>query len=394
MDLKAEAKRQLDIIKKNCSELISEQELLEKLERSLKENRPLIVKAGFDPTAPDIHLGHCVLLRKLRAFQDLGHRVCFIVGDFTAAIGDPTGKSELRPALSKEEIMTNAKTYTEQAFKILDRQKTDVVFNSEWFDEMSLRDIAQLMRNHTVARMLERDDFEKRMKENKSISMLEFLYPLLQGYDSVKIKSDIELGGNDQKFNLLVGRHMQSVFGQENQALMTLPLLVGLDGTQKMSKSLNNYIGVSEASSEIFGKIMSISDELMYHYYELFTDCAPAEVKEMHPKDAKQKLGCEIVRMFYTHKEAEAAKERFNEIFSKRSLENQDFDEYTLTGGREDIISVIVGSGKLQSRNEVRRMLKQGAVQFDGQKITDEKHVLSSCGVLKIGKKLFLKIKE
>ena len=391
MSLKAEAKRQVEILKKNAIEIISEKEFTDKIEKALNEKRPLKVKAGFDPTAPDIHLGHCVLLRKLRDFQDLGHVVCFIVGDFTAGIGDPTGKSEMRPPLSEAQIMQNAETYTQQAFKILDKEKTEVIFNGDWFNNMNLREMTDILRCHTVARMLERDDFENRMKNNKPISMLEFLYPLLQGYDSVKLKSDLELGGNDQKFNLLVGRHLQSAFGQEPQAIMTLPLLVGLDGTQKMSKSLDNYIGITEEPTQIFGKVMSLSDELMFHYYEIFTEENVEALKKEHPKEVKMKLGMFFVEMFYDKEEAQKAKESFEQIFSKGNLADQDFPEYKLKS-EEGVLNIVVNSGILASRNEVRRMIQQGAMQFEGEKITDEKAVISSAGILKIGKKKFLKV--
>lgn len=392
MDFKSEAKRQLEILKKNAIDIIPEENFLHKLEYSLRENAPLKVKAGFDPTAPDIHLGHCVLLKKLRTFQDLGHIVCFIVGDFTARVGDPTGKSEMRPPLSEAQVIENARTYTEQAFKVLDKSKTEIIFNGNWFDQMSLKDMTDVLRCHTVARMLERDDFEKRMNANKPISMLEFIYPLLQGYDSVKLEADIEIGGSDQRFNLLVGRHLQEAFNQTPQVIMTLPLLVGLDGVQKMSKSLNNYIGVAEEPSQIFGKVMSLSDDLMYHYYEIFTDESIKELKQNHPKEVKMSLGEFFVTMFYDSDQAKLAREGFEQIFSKGNLENQDFDEYIVPVEGEAILDVIVNSGKLSSRNDARRMIKQGAVKFDGEKLADDNLILSTAGILKIGKKKFLKI--
>lgn len=390
--IKQKALEQFNILKKNAIDILPEDVFLARIESALEEDRPLKVKAGFDPTAPDIHLGHCVLLHKLRKFQDLGHIVCFIVGDFTARIGDPTGKSEMRPPLTQAQVMENARTYTEQAFKVLDKSKTEIIFNGNWFDNMSLKDLTEIMRSYTVARMLERDDFDKRMKANKPISMLEFLYPLMQGYDSVKLEADVELGGSDQKFNLLVGRHLQEVNGQKPQAIMTMPLLVGLDGTNKMSKSLNNYIGVNEEPSQIFGKVMSLSDEMMYHYYEIFTDNDIESLKAEHPKECKMKLAAFFVEMFYDKEQAVLARQGFNQIFSNKNLKDQDFEEYKIDSDGENIIDIICNSGKLSSRNDARRMIKQGGVQFQGEKVLEDKRILKAEGVLKIGKKKFLKL--
>lgn len=392
MKNKSKIVEQLNYLKKNAVEIVSEKELAKKIEHALATNTPLKVKAGFDPTASDIHLGHAVLLKKLRAFQDLGHIVYFIVGDFTARIGDPSQRDQLRPVLSDNQIRANAKTYTEQAFKILDKKKTKIVFNSQWFDAMKMKDFAPIFRNYTVARVLERDDFTNRMKKNKPITVLEFIYPLMQAYDSVKIKADVELGGTDQKFNLIVGRHLQSSFGQEPQVLVILPLLTGLDGKDKMSKSLGNYIGVTEDASQIFGKTMSISDELMYHYYQTLTDKNIAEVKKIHPKEAKLQLAALFVSWFYNKKKAVQERQRFKEIFTKKDLTSQKFKEYKLGSSGKAIIDVLMDSHTIASRNEARRLLRQAALEFEGEKIRDEKFTIQRQGILRIGKKKFLKI--
>jgi tyrosyl-tRNA synthetase len=392
MTFKEQALAQLAKIKKNTVDVIADEELVAKIEHSLATNTPLRVKAGFDPTAPDIHLGHCVLLTKLRQFQDLGHTVVFIVGDFTARIGDPTGRSETRPVLSEEKVLENAKTYTEQAFKILDIAKTEIVFNGTWFDKMGLKGMMDILARYTVARILERDDFSKRYEAGKPISMLEFLYPLMQGFDSVEVKSDVELGGTDQKFNLIVGRHLQESYGQRPQSVITLPLLVGLDGKNKMSKSLGNYIGVKEEPNQIFGKVMSLSDEMMYHYYEIFTDDDIATLRTKHPRDVKVALAKYFVAKFYDQAEADKAERYFIETFSKRNIETQDFETYVVPSTGEGILDIIVKSGKITSKNEARRLLQQGGVEFAGEKVKDDKTAIASEGVLKIGKKNFLKI--
>ncbi|RMH02320.1 MAG: tyrosine--tRNA ligase, partial [Aquificota bacterium] len=311
---------QLRLIKKGTVEIVEEEELLKKL----KEGRPLRVKAGFDPTAPDLHLGHTVLLQKLRLFQQLGHEVYFVIGDFTAMIGDPTGRSETRPPLSREQVLENAKTYEHQVFKVLDPQKTNIVFNSTWLSQLGTEGIIRLSAQYTVARMLERDDFSKRFKEGIPIYIHEFIYPLLQGYDSVFLRADVELGGTDQKFNLLVGRDLQRAYGQEPQVCITLPLLVGLDGVRKMSKSYGNYVGINEEPEQIFGKLMSISDELMWDYYTLLTDHTEEEIerfkKELHPMEAKKQLAYQIVARFHGEEEAKRAKDFFERTFSQREF--------------------------------------------------------------------------
>lgn len=309
-------KKQLEEIKKGCVELIPEEELAAKL----KKGKPLKVKWGADPSAPDIHLGHTVVLKKLKQFQDLGHEVIFLIGDFTARIGDPTGKSETRKPLTKEEVMINSRTYQEQVFKILDKKRTRVVYNSRWLSELKIEDVINLAAKYTVARMLERDDFMNRFEKQRPISIHEFLYPLIQGYDSVKLKADIEIGGTDQKFNMLVGRELQREFKEEPQVIITMPLLEGTDGVQKMSKSLNNYIGITEPPSEIYGKTMSISDELMLRYYSLLTDENIEEMKKLHPKEAKKKLAGELVAIYYGREAAEDAGAEFEKIFAQGKL--------------------------------------------------------------------------
>ncbi|UCC94413.1 MAG: tyrosine--tRNA ligase, partial [Candidatus Omnitrophota bacterium] len=326
--MKKKVATHLEAIKENTVDVISEGELLGKIENSLRTNTPLKVKVGFDPTARDIHLGHTVLLMKLRKLQDLGHRVIFIIGDFTAKIGDPSARSALRPVLSDHEIRDNALTYTQQAFKILDRKKTKVIYNSIWYKQMGLSDFLSLLSSYTIARMLERDDFSQRMNENRPLTMLELVYPLIQGYDSVKAEADIELGGTDQKFNLIVGRHLQEVFGQKPQAVVTLPLLVGLDGTNKMSKSLGNYVGITETAASMFGKLMSISDETMWEYFRLLTHCSREEVRKMHPKDAKLFLAQTIVSEHHSPKIAKAERQEFERVFSQRQLP-KDIPVYT-----------------------------------------------------------------
>ena len=392
MSLKKKVDEQLKQICKTAVEVISQEELSSKLQKSLLRSEPLRVKAGFDPTASDIHLGHVVLLKKLRTFQDLGHLVIFIVGDFTARIGDPSGRDQTRPPLSRKEIVNNAKTYTDQAFKILERKRTKVVFNSKWFDAMSLNDITELLKNYTVARLLERDDFSQRIKENKPITMLEFFYPLMQGFDSVRVKADIELGGTDQKFNLLVGRRLQECFNQDPQVVMTLPLLVGLDGNNKMSKSLGNYIGIKEQPSEIFGKTMSLSDELMYHYYQILTDKDVDKIKrEEHPKESKLNLACEFISQFYDKSAALKERQRFESIFSRKETAEQEFPVFQVKR-RQNILDILSDSNMTSSNNEARRLIGQRAVEFNGQKISDVKAVIDKEGVLKVGKKKFLKL--
>jgi tyrosyl-tRNA synthetase len=361
----------------------------EGLKAKLREGRPLRVKAGFDPTAPDIHLGHAVLLRKLRQFQDLGHEVYFLIGDFTAQVGDPTGKDQLRPKMTLEDVSKNARTYKKQVFKILDPKKTKVVFNSKWLSKLTAQEILELTAHSTVAQMLARADFKKRYEEQKEISLLEFVYPLLQGYDSVHLKADIELGGNDQKFNLLMGRQLQEVAGQAPQVVVMTPLLEGLDGVKKMSKSLGNYIGINEDPVEIFGKVMSISDELMIRYYEVLTDADLEVVRSLHPKEAKLQLAEQIVGQFYSEELAGKARLEFERVFSQRQVP-EDVVEYRFKKDMP-LVDALVGSGMVDSKNEARRLIKQGAVSFEGQRIDQESWPVRE-GVLKIGKRRFLKL--
>jgi tyrosyl-tRNA synthetase len=382
--------KQLEIIKRGAVEIISEEELKKKLEESAKLKKPLIVKAGFDPTAPDIHLGHTVLLRKMRQFQDLGHKAIFLIGDFTGRIGDPSGKSELRKQISPQEIAKNAQTYKKQISKILEMKKLQVVFNSKWFDKMKGLEFGKLLTHYTATRMLERDDFSLRIKERKPLYMSEFIYPILQGYDSVVLSADIELGGTDQKFNLLVGRDLQKDFGQAPQVVITMPLLEGTDGVQKMSKSFGNYIGINETPNEMFGKIMSISDELMFKYYELLTDEDLGKVKTMHPKEAKLGLAEIIVRQYHSQKDAHDARLAFEWVFSQKELP-KDMPEYK-TDGKQNIVSVLSDSGLVKSGNEARRLIKQGAVLFNNQKIKDENYIIDKEGILKAGSRRFLKV--
>ncbi len=386
MDTKALVEK----ISRGTVEIISVENLAKKLADSHKTKKSLCVKAGFDPTAPDIHLGHVVLLRKLRQFQDLGHRVSFLIGDFTAQVGDPTGRIQTRPKLDQKEIARNAQTYKEQVFKVLDPAKTDVVFNSSWLGQLSAQEILSLAAHSTVAQMLARADFKKRFEEQSEISILEFIYPLLQGYDSVYLKADIELGGSDQKFNLLMGRQLQEDFGQDPQVVIMTPLLEGTDGVQKMSKSLGNYIGINEAPNEIFGKVMSIDDNLMYRYYEVLTDCDLAEVKTLHPKEAKVRLGQEIVRQFYGEKEALVAREHFEKVFSQKQHPNQ-MDEYVLCGDGETFFDILMKAGMVTSKRDFQRLLEQGALSHDGQVIRDAKWVPRK-GVMKVGKRRFLRL--
>lgn len=382
--------KQLEIIKRGVVDIISEAELRKKLEESVKTKRPLRVKAGFDPTAPDIHLGHTVLLRKMRQFQDLGHQVIFLIGDFTGRIGDPSGRSEIRKQLTKEDVEKNAATYKKQVSKILDLEKLEIAFNSSWFDKMSVLDMLNLTTHTTVSQMLVRADFKKRIAKNEDISLTEFMYPILQGYDSVKLEADIELGGTDQIFNLLFGREIQKDYGQEQQVVITMPLLEGTDGVQKMSKSYGNYIGINDLPSDIFGKIMSISDELMFKYYELLTDEDLKKVKSMHPKEAKLELAGYIVSQYYGAQAGVKEKEEFQRVFGSKELP-QDMPEYKLKSN-EKIVSVLLSSGLVKSGNEARRLIKQQAVLFDDAKIANEDFVIENNGILKVGNRRFLKV--
>ncbi|MBZ4643250.1 MAG: tyrosyl-tRNA synthetase [Deferribacteres bacterium] len=392
---------QLKVIKRGTEEIIVEEELIEKLKYSYENNIPLKVKAGFDPTAPDLHLGHTVLIHKMRHFQELGHHVIFLIGDFTGMIGDPTGKNETRKALTREEVLKNAETYKEQVFKILDPEKTEIAFNSKWMLEMGTIGLIQLASQYTVARMLERDDFSKRYEAGKPISIHEFLYPLVQGYDSVALKSDIELGGTDQKFNLLVGRDLQRNYGQKPQIAITVPILEGLDGVQKMSKSLGNYVGINEPANDMFGKIMSISDELMLRYYLLLSEKSLEEIEKikvdiasekLHPMKAKKDLAYEIVKRYHGDEGAKGALSHFETLFSKKEIPD-DIEEYTFETGLR-LIDIINRLNFVSSNSEARRLATQGGVTVNNEKVSDVNVVLENGEyILKVGKRKFAKIK-
>jgi tyrosyl-tRNA synthetase len=386
---------QLALIKRGADELLIEAELVEKL----KFGRPLRVKAGFDPTAPDLHLGHTVLINKLRHFQDLGHHVMFLIGDFTGMIGDPSGKNATRPPLSREQILENADTYREQVFKILDPQNTEVCFNSTWFEPLGAAGMIKLAARHTVARMLERDDFSKRYTGGQPIAIHEFLYPLCQGYDSVAMKSDVELGGTDQKFNLLVGRELQKHYGQAPQCVLMMPLLEGLDGVNKMSKSLGNYIGIAESPTEIFGKLMSVSDDLMWRYYELLSFRGNDEIARFkrevaegrNPRDIKVLLGQEIVARFHSPKDAEAALAEFEARFQRGVLPD-DMPEISVPAG--SLAQVLKAAGLTSSTSDALRMIDGGGVRINGEKAVDRAVVLAAggCVVLQVGKRKFARV--
>jgi tyrosyl-tRNA synthetase len=389
----------LEQLKRGADEILVESELVKKLE----ENRPLTVKAGFDPTAPDLHLGHTVLINKLKQFQDLGHEVQFLIGDFTGMIGDPTGKNITRKALTQEEVMENAKTYQEQVFKILDPGKTKIVFNSAWMNKMTPANLIQLAAKHTVARMLERDDFSKRYKGGQPIAIHEFLYPLIQGYDSVEMKADVELGGTDQKFNLLVGRQLQEVYGQKPQTVLTMPILEGLDGVQKMSKSLDNYIGIADVADDMFGKIMSISDELMWRYFELLSFRPMTEIERWrkeceggaNPRNYKVSLAQEIVERFHDASAAKKALENFEARFQRGAIP-EEMDEVSLDAkeGGVAIANILKEAGLTKSTSDAMRMIKQGAVKIEGEKISDPKLIISSGTrqVYQVGKRKFARV--
>ncbi|MBF0519396.1 MAG: tyrosine--tRNA ligase [Nitrospirae bacterium] len=394
--------KQLSELSRGVSEIITEAEFVEKLRKSYETGIPLKVKAGFDPTAPDIHLGHTVLIEKMRQFQEFGHEVIFLIGDFTGMIGDPSGKNELRKPLSKEDVLANAETYKEQIYKILSPDKTKIVFNSEWFSQMDAIGIARLGAMQTVARMLERDDFKKRFASQNSITLLEFYYPLFQGYDSVHLKADVELGGTDQRFNLLMGRDLQRTHGQKEQTVIMLPLLEGLDGVNKMSKSLGNYIGINEAPNEIFGKIMSISDELMLKYYELLSHRSAQEITTLkdalkagthHPKKAKEDLAMEIVERYHGHDETLKAKEHFDRVFGAKEIP-EDMKEIVIASAEPLWICKIIKDNALSaSTSEAMRAIKQGGVKIDGRVVTDANEKLPKGEfVISVGKRKFLKI--
>ncbi|MGD2055853.1 MAG: tyrosine--tRNA ligase [Gammaproteobacteria bacterium] len=389
----------LALLKRGAEEILVEAELVDRLQ----SGRPLRVKAGFDPTAPDLHLGHTVLINKLRQFQDLGHEVLFLIGDFTGMIGDPTGKNVTRKPLTREEVLENAATYEHQIYKILDPEKTTVMFNSQWMSGMNAADLIHVAAKHTVARMLERDDFHKRYSSKQPIAIHEFLYPLIQGYDSVAMKADVELGGTDQKFNLLVGRELQKHYGQKPQVILTMPILEGLDGMQKMSKSLGNYIGINEPADEMFGKLMSISDDLMWRYFELLSFRPVADIETLkaevaagiNPRDIKYQLGREIVARFHDRAAAGAAQSSFVARFQKGAIP-EEMTEITLgsEGGSIGIASLLKGAGLTGSTSEAFRMIKQGAVRMDGERVNDKAMSIESGNtyVFQVGKRRFARV--
>ena len=400
--IKAKAEQQMEIIRRGVAEIIPEDELMQKLYYSIENNQPLRIKLGLDPTAPDIHLGHTVVLNKLRQFQDLGHEVHLIIGDFTARIGDPSGKSETRKQLTEEQVRANAATYQEQVFKVLDPGKTVIRFNSEWLTKMNLVDVLGLAGKSTVARMLERDDFAKRYHDNLPIGIHEFMYPLMQGYDSVMLEADVELGGTDQKFNLLVGRNLQKEYGGKPQVALTMPILEGTDGVQKMSKSLGNYIGVDEDANEMFGKTMSIPDELITRYFELVTQMPMDEIKAMHeamtegrlnPRDAKIKLAHEIISMYHNSEAAEKAEERFKLVFSQGSIP-QDIPEVDVNEEQVWLPKFLHDYDLVSSTSEGRRMLQQEAVRVNGEKYSEENLLIQDNMVIQVGKRKFVRIKR
>lgn len=400
-----EINEQLKIIKKGAAEIISEEDIVKKLEKSAKENKPLTIKLGLDPSAPDIHLGHTVVLRKMKAFQDLGHQVVIIIGDATGMIGDPTGKSAVRKQLSHDQVLENARTYQEQIFKILDREKTIVKFNSEWLQTMNFMDVANLASKYTVARMLERDDFKKRFASNQSISIHEFFYPLMQGYDSVAIKADIEMGGTDQKFNILMGRTLQKEYDQEPQIALLMPIIEGTDGVKKMSKSLGNYIGISEAPNDIYGKTMSIPDELIIRYFELVTDEHPDSIEAMksdieqdkvNPRDLKMKLAKEVVRLYHGEEKALEAEQYFKSVFQKKNIPDDIAEmEVSMEDAEEGLFfipKIVTGLKLSPSTSEARRLLKQGGIKLNGEKVENDKIALQTGDIIQVGKRKFAKI--
>jgi tyrosyl-tRNA synthetase len=394
---------QLAHLRKGTVDVIREEDLKAKLERSAKTGKPLRVKLGLDPTAPDIHLGHTVVIRKLKAFQDLGHTVIFLIGDFTGMIGDPSGKNVTRPPLSREEINANAETYKAQMFKLLDPKKTEIRFNGEWMDKFTSADFIRLAAKTTVKQILERDDFEKRMAEERPISLHELLYPLVQGYDSVALEADVELGGTDQRFNLLMGRNLQREFDQEPQVIITTPLLEGLDGVNKMSKSLDNYIGIEEPPDQMFGKVMSISDDLMWRYYELLTDTTIDDINAMkmrcdagaeNPRNLKVALAKTIIADFHSEQAAEKAEDEFNRRFVKKEMPDE-IDEKKLSSGKRRLADLLTESGMVATKGEAKRLIEQGGVKVNGEKATaaaTEIDVNSDGVLLQVGKLKFLKV--
>ena len=405
---KQEVERQLAVIRRGVMEIIPEEDLRRKLERYVVTGQPLKIKLGLDPSAPDIHVGHTVVLQKMRQFQELGHTIQLLIGDFTGRIGDPTGKSETRKPLTEEQVKENAKSYVEQFGKVLDASRIEIFYNSTWLAPLTFADVVELAAKTTVARMLERDDFEKRYNNEQPISLHEFFYPLMQGYDSVALQCDVELGGTDQKFNLLMGRNLQKEYGQEQQVIITMPLLEGLDGVQKMSKSLGNYIGVNEPANEIYGKAMSVPDELMVRYYELATDLSNAELEALragladgsiHPRDAKMRLAKTFVRMYHGEEEAEAAENYFKTVFQQRALPT-DIPEVTVDksayeSGEVNIVNLVFDLKLADSKGEARRMVQQGAVKVNEEKVSDinQNVALADDLVVQVGKRKFAKLK-
>ena len=404
IEIKKEVERQFDILKRGCDEIINENEFKKKLEKSISTNMPLRVKLGIDPSGTDLHLGHAVPLRKLKQFQDLGHQVYFLIGTFTGRIGDPTGKSETRKMLSAEQVQENIKTYLEQVSLILDLDKINVVYNADWLEKLTLEDVLKLLSQFTVSQMISREDFAKRLSENKPVSLIEFMYPILQGYDSVELKADVELGATEQKFNLLRGRDLQKNAGQEQQICMIMPILEGLDGVEKMSKSLNNYIGVKDTPNDMFGKIMSVSDELMYRYYEVITEISQEEITKMkedinkgilHPMEAKKRLGEEVVKIYHNEEEGKKARDWFENVFSKKNLD-VDLPEIELDYKETGVIDLLVKeTGLLSSTSEARRLIEQGGFKINDEPLKDVKASVNiqSGMIIRAGKKKIVKVK-
>ena len=404
MDIKNEVERQYNILKRGCEEVINEIEFKQKLEKSIKNNKPLKIKLGIDPTGSDLHIGHAVPLRKLKQFQDLGHTVQFLIGTFTARIGDPTGKSETRKMLSNDAVQENIKTYIDQLGIILDLEKTEIKYNGDWLEKLSLEEVLNLLSQFTVSQMVSREDFSKRLAENKPVSLIEFMYPIMQGYDSVALECDVELGATEQKFNILRGRDLQKAYGQEQQICLLMPILEGLDGVEKMSKSLNNYIGITEAPNDMFGKVMSISDELMFRNYEIITEIPLEEIEKMkmditngalHPMEAKKNLGKELVTIYHGAEEGIKAKEWFENVFSKKNLD-VDLPEVEIAGKEEGIIELLVNTLKFaNTTSEARRLIEQGGFKINDEAIKDVKSSikLESGMIIRAGKKKIVKVK-
>ena len=396
---------QIALIERGTVDLINKEDLVAKLKHSAETGKPLRIKAGFDPTAPDLHLGHTVLIQKLKHFQDLGHEILFLIGDFTGMIGDPTGKSETRKPLTREQVAENAESYKEQIFKILDPEKTRVVFNSHWLSEMTSHEFIKLASQLTVARMLEREDFKVRFENQRPIAIHEFMYPLIQGYDSVALEADVEIGGTDQRFNLLMGRDLQRTWGQKPQVVLTMPLLEGLDGVNKMSKSLGNYIGITEPANDIYGKVLSASDELMFRFYELLSDLSADEIQalqdgiasgKLHPKAVKQQLARELTARFYDQETAQKAEEHFELVFKQHEMP-EDMPEVELPAGTEGVWlpKLLADLELVKSNGEARRMIKQNAVSLDGEKVSDDSYTVPASGevLVKVGKRRFCKVR-